>query len=214
MAAPAPHRYPAAVRLVRRLASPAGFLLALLFLLLPFVAASCDAPGLGSVKASYTGVDLATGGEPSVRTEGELTAANGVPVPTPDNAPRPAVRGLAIITVAMLLAGLGVSLAPALRIRTYGAIGAAVASGTLLVTTEAAAQANLKPALSDGLQRLLAERPGDVPAVPTGGSLDSLVHSESGFWLSLVTVLVVLLFNAGSLLWPRIGAPRRAKHPQ
>ena len=46
-------------RLVPRLASPVGFGLALLFLLLPFVAVSCQAPGLGSVEISYTGVDLA-----------------------------------------------------------------------------------------------------------------------------------------------------------
>ena len=196
------------MQLVRRLASPVGFLLALLFLLLPFVAASCEAPGLGSVEVSYTGVDLATGGKPTVHTEGDLTSEHGAPVPTADDAPRAGAQALAIITVALLVAGLGISLAPVVRIRTFGAIGASVAGGALLIVTEAMAQSNLKPAVADGVQRLLADKPGDVAVDPTlaGRNLDDLVHSQIGFWLSLVAAILVLLVNVTMLLSPRIGA--------
>jgi hypothetical protein len=192
------------VKLVPRLTSPVGFLLALVFLLLPFVAVSCDAPGLGSAEVSYTGLDLATGGQPSVTTEGELTRENGAPVPTADSAPRAGVQALAIITVALLVLGLVISLAPVLTVRRFGAMGAAVAAGTMLIVTQAVAQSHLKPDLILGLQRLLADKPGDLPA--TGTSVDDLVHSRFGFWLSLIAVLLVLLFNVGSLLWPRISA--------
>src|SRR5689334_8394624 len=62
------------MRLLPRLISPAGFLLALVFFLLPFAAVSCEVPGAGSVEASYTGVDLITNGEPTTTTTGEFTS--------------------------------------------------------------------------------------------------------------------------------------------
>lgn len=207
MVAASRHRYPAAVKLARHLASPVGFLLALLFLLLPFVAASCDASALGSAEVSYTGVDLATGGDPSVTTTGELTRENGAPVPTEESAPDPGVQALAIITVALLVIGLGVSLAPVVRTRTLGAIAAAVAGCTMLIVTQAVAQANLKPPLIDGM-RQLAGQPEAV--LNPSGTIDDLVHSQIGFWLSLIAVILVLLFNVGLLLEPRI---RKTEQP-
>jgi hypothetical protein len=202
------------VKLVRRLVSPVGFLLALLFLLLPFTAASCDAPGLGSLEGSYTGVDLVTGGDPTITTDGELTRENGAPIPTPQEAPRPEVQILAIVTVAVLVAGIGVSLTPVVRIRTLGAIGAAAAGAALLISTEAAAQSHLKPAVSDGLQRVLANRPGEAfPSFNlTGQNLDELVHTEIGFWLSLIAAILVLLVNAGFLVSSWIGLEHGRPH--
>ena len=201
------------MKLVRRLASPVGFLLALLFLLLPFTAASCDAPGLGSVTVSYTGIDLATGGSPSVTTEGELTRENGAPVPTAESAPKAGAQVLAIITMALLALGLGVSLAPNLRIRTFGALGAATAGATMLIVTEASAQSTMKPQLADGAQRLLSDRPGEINLA--GTNLDDLVHSEVGFWLSLIAAVLVLLVNVGFLVssWIRLdhGRPHHAR---
>ena len=191
------------MKLARRLASPVGFLLALLFLLLPFVAASCDAPGLGSAEISYTGVDLATGGKPNVTTTGELTRENGAPVPTEDSAPDPGVQLLTIITMALLAIGLGISLAPVVRTRTFGAIGAALAGGTMLIVTQAVAQSHLTTPLLEGLRQL-----ADQPVAVSGG-VDDLVHSRFGFWLSLIAVILVLLYNVGSLLEPRIRAARR-----
>lgn len=201
------------MKLVPRLASPVGFLLALLFFFLPFVAVSCDAPGIGSASASYTGLDLVTNGEPSVETTGafdELKQADPnnetkVEVPQKADAAGPGAQTLAIITVALLVIGLGVSLAPVLRVRRFGVLGAAVASGALLIATEAVAQSNLESALTESARESASNTVGDVPNI-SNFLLADLVHSRFGFWFSLVAVILVLLFNAGLLLWPRIRA--------
>jgi hypothetical protein len=191
------------VRLVPRLASPVGFGLALLFFLLPFVAVACEAPGLGSVEISYTGVDLATGGKASVETAGDFGTTPVPPVQNNENAPTPDVQVLAIITVALLAIGLGVSLAPTARTRLFGAGGAAILGGALLIVTEAVAQSNLSSALQDAAAKE-ANKPGEIPINLTGGLLDDMVQTRTGFWLSLVAVILVLLVNAGALLWPRL----------
>jgi hypothetical protein len=203
------------VRLVPRLASPVGFLLALLFFLLPFVAVSCEAPGLGSAEISYTGVDLATGGEPTVKTEGDLTSELGAPVPKKDTAPDPGGQLLAIVTVALLVIGLGVSLVPVARTRLLGAVSTAVAGGTLLIITEASVQSNLITALTDAARKEASTNPDGNPLNinMTSGIFDNMVQSRVGFWLSLIAIILVLLFNAGVLLWPRIRAATRQPAP-
>lgn len=209
-------RYPAAtaldllqgveVKLVPRLASPVGFLLALVFFLLPFVAVSCEAPGLGSVEISYTGVDLATNGNASVETVGEFGDAPAPPVQDGEDAPKPDVQVLTIITMVLLAAGLAVSLVPVARTRLLGAGAAAVLGATLLIITEAVAQSNLRSALQDAAAREGANKPGELPLNLTSSLLDDMVQSRAGFWLSLIAVLLVLAYNAGVLVWPRIRA--------
>src|SRR6476659_2126568 len=60
------------LRDVKKWLRPSGFVLAGLFLLMPFIAVSCDTPG-GYGRAApggtttYTGVDLMTGGSPEVK---------------------------------------------------------------------------------------------------------------------------------------------------
>jgi hypothetical protein len=194
------------VRLVPRLASPVGFGLALLFFLLPFVAVSCEAPGLGSVEITYTGVDLATGGKASVDTVGDVGSVSAPPVQDNEDAPQPDVQVLAIVTVALLAIGLGVSLAPLVaRTRLLGAGGAAVLGGALLIVTEAVARSNLSSALREAAAKEV-DKPGDVPFNLSGSLLDDMVRTRIGFWLSLTAVILVLLFNAGVFLWPRIRA--------
>jgi hypothetical protein len=205
------------MKLVPRLASPVGFLLALLFFFLPFVAVSCDVPGVGSAGASYTGLDLVTNGRASVELSGafeDLKNADPrndtkVQVPKEADSADTGVQALAIITVALLAIGLGVSLVPVLRTRMVGAMAAAVAGGALLITTEAVAQSNLESTLIDSTRQSIATNPGDSP-INFNGLTDSLfadmVHSRYGFWFSLVAVILVLLYNGGTLLWPRIRA--------
>src|SRR5689334_22022375 len=103
--------------LLPRLISPAGFLLALAFFLLPFAAVSCEVPSVGSVEASYTGVDLITGGDPSTTTTGEFTSDSSSPVKKDDPVPKTDVQVLAIITAVLLAAGLVASAAPGIRTR-------------------------------------------------------------------------------------------------
>lgn len=198
---------------VPRLASPVGFLLAALFFLLPFVAVSCEAPGIGSASASYTGLDLVTNGEPSVETTGAFNElkdadpnnATKVDVPQQADAAGPGTQTLAIITLALLVIGIGVSLAPVLRVRTFGVLGAAAAGGALLIATELVAQSNLESALRDSAKEATSSPADGLPNI-SGFLFDDLVHSRFGFWLALVAVLLVLVYNAGLLLWPRIRA--------
>src|SRR6266545_5626590 len=122
------HRYPAAtstegstMKHAPRLASPIGFGLALLlFLLLPFVAVSCEVPGLGSAELSCSGADLVGNADPSVSTEGGFdSGGEAAPITDNENPPTPGGGGqaLAIITLVLLVGGLGVSLIPLARTR-------------------------------------------------------------------------------------------------
>lgn len=175
--------YPAAtMRLPKRLASPAGFALALLlFLLLPVTAVSCDEPGVGSFDVSYTGLDLAADGEPAVtivdeaRSVDESDTAEQPP-------PEPGAQWLAIVTAVLMLTGLATVAPRAPRIRLLAAAGVAGLAAALLVTTELVAQANLR---SD-----LHQRAGD-----TDFPLDDLVEARPGFWLALLVLMLVSLVN-------------------
>jgi hypothetical protein len=193
-----------------RLASPIGFGLALLlFLLLPFVAVSCEVPGLGSAELSYSGADVVGGAEPSVSTEGEFGSEDAAPVTDQENPPTPGTGGqvLAIITLVLLAGGLGVSLIPLARTRLVATAGAALLGGIGLITTQAVAQSNLSSAILDAAEREGANRPDeDIPINLTSGLIDDMVQTRFGFWLSLLAVFLVLLYSAGTLLWPRIRA--------
>jgi hypothetical protein len=200
-----------------RLASPIGFALALLlFLLLPFVAVSCEVPGLGSAELSYSGADVVGAAEPSVSTEGEFGDESAAPVTDSENPPTPGGGGqvLAIITLVLLAGGLGVSLFPLARTRLVASAGAALLAVIALITTQAVAQSNLSSAILDAAQKESAASPGDVPFNVTSGLVDDMVQTRVGFWLALILVALVLLYNGGVLLLPRIRAAQaRASAP-
>jgi hypothetical protein len=133
------------VSLLRKLISPAGFVLALLFFVLPFATVSCDAGTAGRVEASYSGLDLATGSTPPIEATGGLHADNGGPFQDGDAAPDPGVELFAILTAALLVAGVATSAIGLARVRHLAAVGAALAAGLLLFVTENVALSRLKP---------------------------------------------------------------------
>jgi hypothetical protein len=223
-------RYPAAttfivlrgsitVRHAPRLVSPVGFGLALLlFLLLPFVAVSCDVPGLGSAELSYSGADVVGAAEPSVSTEGEFGSEDAAPVTDSENPPTPGTGSqvLAILTLALFTGGLGVSLFPAARTRLVGAAGAALLGAIALIITQVLAQSNLSSAILDAAQREGAGRPDDdIPINLTSSLVDDMVETRVGFWLSLLAVSLVLAYTGYLLLAPRLraGTARAAGGP-
>ena len=179
-----------------RLISPAGFLLALmLFLFLPFLAASCDLPADSasgrpamSDGVSYTGAELA------IRQHTISSAA-----PIPGEAQEAFEQGLtlsgatqvlAIATIAVLALGCITSL---LRTRKVHALTAVVISGIgliLLVLTEFVAVGKLTD--------ILAPVPGTLGAFGVGDQSTNVadyVHVKLGFWLSGAALLAVLLLN-------------------
>jgi hypothetical protein len=187
------------VLVVRKLASPAGFLLALLFFALPFVAVSCDAGAAGSFDVSYTGVDLATGTKPSIEASGALAPSGGGPV-DPSDAPDPGVHVLAILTAALLLVGIGTMLLRRARRRRFAAAGVAVAAGALLVSTELTAMAHLRaPA-----QRVIESQAGDTTD-GMAAALDEVIQTRFGFWLVLSVLILIVVLNlaAAARAWVR-----------
>lgn len=199
--------------LLPRLASPAGFALALLFFLMPFAAVSCDAPGLGSVEVSYTGLDLATGADPAVKTEGDFGSEQAAPVQQNEPAPKADVEVLAIIAAVLAAAGLVVSLLPLARRRPLVVGGAAALAAVLLIVTEIVAQSNLKSSLIDAAKQEAASAPREDPFQLTESVAESMVQTRIGFWLALFALILVLLYNAAVVLLPKMRPATAAGPP-
>ena len=169
--------------------SPAGFaLVLLLFLFLPFLSVSCEAPGAGTIRANYTGVDLATRDRPDVEfPKGLEDMASQLP-----RSHDAGVSMLAIIVALLLVAGVASVLVPRPRVRLLAATAVAFAASTLMVVTQVIAQSNLTDLLTAAAARLN----DTVPADRAG----ELVHTGVGFWLSVVGLAGVGLLSAGLVL--------------
>jgi hypothetical protein len=185
------------LKVLSRVASPAGFVLVLLlFFLLPFVSVSCDVPGYGDAGVSYTGSHLVSGAEPEVPAElRELARDPETPVELVEP-PDPGVRVLAIVLVVLAAAGVLTLLVPQVKARLLG--GAAAAAGTLVVTviTMAVAQSNIESAMLDAVTRSGVAKDGDMQRFTDAA--DKLTHTESGFWL-MVVLLVLIAVASGTL---------------
>jgi hypothetical protein len=187
------------LRRVTRWFTLAGFLLAALCFVLPFVTVSCDVPGgYGRAKpggsTTYVGVDLVAGDEPDVR---------------PSDAVRPVgerredrVGPQPLAIAALLLTGAGAVAAglykPGVR-RASAALIALAAAGFLAVNQAVT-------------QRLLADRIRDqlTQPLPAGKVPADFVHTEAGFLLCLVLLVVTALGNAVAWL---VGRRRRVGTP-
>lgn len=199
--------------LVKRLLSPAGFLLVLGLFLLPFVTVSCDT-GVGEIRADYTGVDVATGARPLLVIPPEVEqmrrelaeAFEDIGPPSEESKPIAKSKAssqltppagtvpqvLVIATTAVALAGLLAGFLPALRRRqqlTAAAAGLAVA---LLVAAEIVAQQNVTARIMDSAVK---DVPGSADRI--NAVLPGLVGGGYGFWLQL---LVLLLIGLGTVL--------------
>jgi hypothetical protein len=185
------------LKVLSRVASPAGFVLVLLlFFLLPFVSVSCDVPGYGDAGVSYTGSHLVSGAEPEVPTElRELARDPETPVELVEP-PEPDVRVLAIVLAVLAAAGVLTLLVPQVKTRLLG--GAVAAAGTLIVTviTMAVAQSNIESAMLDAVRRSGVAKDGDMQRFTDAA--DRLTHTEIGFWL-MVVLLALITVASGTL---------------
>ena len=185
-----------------RLLSPAGFVLAGLLFLFPFVGVSCSAPELGSLDASYTGFDLVVDGDPEFDVDSPIAdqvASPGVEAPTPG------VPFLAGAVLVMLVVGVGCALPARPVVRCAAAGGAAVLAAVLLVVTELAARSGLVDSIADGARVLQETTPRTLDPVIGEDFLAGVVGTRAGFWV-LLAVLIVL--TAGNLF-----AARRSRSP-
>jgi hypothetical protein len=174
--------------LVERLLSPAGFGLALLFFLLPFLTVSCvvaEGDQQAVVDYTFTGLDLATGGAPEV--SGTLPNDDGSPMPVDgvtdeegfhDEFGRP-VQALVVVAAGVILAGMlgGFALPAALR---AGATVAASVGAIVLVVVEVFAVAPAQAA--DEL----------ASAIPTG-PVSTHTTPAIGFYLTVAVLLALIV---------------------
>lgn len=193
-------------RLIDRLLSPAGFGLALLLFLLPFLTVSCDVSDSGAVvdgsavssasaqfdratfTATYSGLDLLTGGDPDIAATG--VGADGKPQTAHADAdmtaqleqslgalgsPQPlAIVAALVILAAMLAALFG---PPALRV-PISAAGALAAIVLLLIQVLVLAPMRVH---DSNILGLVDTAPRTRPAL--------------GFYLSLTVLLAVLAWQ-------------------
>ncbi len=188
--------------MLSRLLSPAGFVLAGLLFLFPFVGVSCSAPEIGSLDASYTGFDLVVEGDPEFDTDSPIAdqvAAPAVEMPTPGV---PFLAGAVLVT---LVLGAGCALPARPVVRSAAAGGAAALAAILLVVTEIAARSGLVDSIADSARVLQETTPQNLDPVTGEDFLAGAVGTRAGFWILLV-VLIVL--TAGNLF-----ATRRSHAP-
>lgn len=183
-----------------RLASPAGFVLVLLlFAFMPFLSVSCDVSGEGSIGVGYNGAQLATGAHPEVEIPAgledlgdQLPGAPGSGKPPVE----PGVEVLSILVAIVLAAGAALPFVPRLahqvRHRMFGGAAVAVLAGGLMIATQAVAQSTVAGQLADDARQVGTD---DVGAI---------IHSEVGFWLCLVVLLVIALVSVGVVYQDRI----------
>jgi hypothetical protein len=166
---------------VNRWFRPAGFVLAGLFLLMPFIAVSCDTPG-GYGRAApggtttYTGTDLISGGSP------EVTADKAREGTDEKLDPQPLAMAAALLIVAGAL--IAVIFEHQLLRR---AIGTAVAGAAaiFLIANQLTVQSLLRSRLREQITEPL----------PAGKQIGDYVQNQSGFWLCLSTLVVLVMLN-------------------
>jgi hypothetical protein len=184
----------AARRVLRRLASPAGFLLVAGCFLLPFVTVSCGSPGgSDTVRASYSGVDLAAGRVPNVEKSETASPVDEITgLAAAQGYPRPISRQ-PLLSAALVLIALGalMALVPrpwwrALTTSAAAALALMVLSGGM-VTSQVAA---LDRAEED-LATLTTDRTGSGPLLISAG----LAY---GYYLAMAGLVALALGSAAA----------------
>jgi hypothetical protein len=173
------------LRRATRWVSLAGFVLAGLCFLLPFVTVSCDVPG-GYGRAdpggntTYLGIDLVAGDEPEVRPPDKERPAGSR---RPDRVgPQP----LAIAALVLIGAGAAVAGVHRNGVRRAGSALVGLAAAGFLTLNQAVTQKQLAD--------LVAAQLTGPP--PEGRTPASYVHTESGFLICLVLLVLTALGNA------------------
>lgn len=172
----------------RRVISPAGFLLALLCFGLPFLTVSCESP-VGSVRASYSGWDLAFGGAP------DITASLGMSDYLARRQQEASVpwQLLALLTVLAIIAGVFLTCARP-RQQTLSSIIAGGSALLLLIINQTVVHSGAVDEL---------RRDTFLPATIAQG----MVENRVGFWLALLLLLGVVGYHVLELVRQRRAGP-------
>ena len=191
------------MKLLSRVASPAGFgLVLVLFFLMPFLSVSCDVPDVGRTGADYTGTHLVTDDTPEWVVPDGLDGLLGTPASRNDEKVPAGVPVLAIALAVLAVAGVGVGLVPRLRTRLYGSTALAGATLVVAIVLMVVAMANLRSALLPRA-RDIAKGETTAPGMDPESLVDDVLHTEAGFWLIVAVLTVIMLGNVGGMVLTR-----------
>jgi hypothetical protein len=170
--------------LIGRLLSPAGFGLVLIFFLLPFLTVSCGS-GDSKIQSSFTGLALATGGDPSVANTEPLKAGQLVAIFADSLHPEP----LMLLAALAVFAGMAVAFLRD-RVTHHGAslVLAILACGLLV--------AEIRHAPSRIIAVLATVGSDSGPTTPVGWTM----RPQFGFWLATGALVVLAASHASALV--------------
>jgi hypothetical protein len=196
--------------LVRRLASPAGLILAGFCLLLPFLTASCasEEEPRSQWRLTYTGIDVVTGGRPEIAMtedadktpihpldDDELEEWLGAPLDSLPTLP------LAWPAAALLLAALAATAVPSRAWRTTTTGGLALAAAVLLAGATVLARHDATDTVASLGTGLVSDRVASPPPVPElrqsnyYGGVSDMFRYAWGLWITLGLLAVVGVAN-------------------
>lgn len=188
--------------LVRRLLSPAGFLLVAICFVLPFVTVSCessggDPPGV-IAEGTYSGVDMVVGGAPDLTWQGlgrddlpeDLQAQEDPEEPEPLD-PQP----LAILAAVAIALGVAAALLPTRWARTLAGLGCAAIGVVTLIGAELVLLSDIQHQINEG------------GLDEAGAGVEARVRPRFGFWLAALFLLGLAVANGLALLRTRAAPP-------
>ena len=192
--------------LARRLASPAGLILAGLCLLLPFMSASCATAGQPSQqwRVTYTGVDVVTGGSPEVAYTDD---ADQEPIHTLDDVEVRRLLGtsatplppqpLALLAAALMAAALAATALPSRTWRMTATAGLALAAAVVLWGATMLARHDATDAVASVISQVFAAPSAPPPTVPqvreweNYGQVRDTFRYGYGFWIAIAALSAV-----------------------
>ena len=188
-----------------RVANPAGFLCVLgLFLLLPFVAVSCDTadqPGSkhhGAIEATYSGTALLRN-ETTVEPTGEFAGEpeQNARIYEPISKAGTPARVLAVATVVLLLVGVATALIRSPRARLRAALALATIALVCIVLTQIFATHHLRAVIERDFAPWMTELDDVAPLLPRSGEV---VQVRIGYPATAIPLAAIAGLNAFVLL--------------
>jgi len=170
--------------LIKKLLSPAGFGLVLIFFLMPFFTVSCGVDENSTIRTTYSGISLVTGSLPKVEDQPPDQAAKLLAVFPESFYP----EVLVVLAAIAVLAGMVVGFVRASAIRHAASMGLAVVAVALLVLEIR----HVPSRVVDALATLYD------PTQP-GPELQWAVHLRYGFWLVVGLLVLIAAYHAAML---------------
>ena len=181
--------------LIKKLLSPAGFGLVLIFFLMPFFTVSCGVDEKSTIRTTYSGLTLVTGSQPKVENQTPEQAAKLLAIFPSSFYP----EVLVVLAAIAVLAGMVVGFLRASTIRHGASMSLAVVAVGLLVLEIL----HVPSRVVDALATLYD------PANP-GPELQWAVHPRYGFWLAVGLLVLLAAYHASMLVQTARGMGSRS----